>query len=191
MPNRKKRASGFCVSCGCTTATRFRNTVGGHIRRYSNPGAGRHRKIRDQVCGACYNRKETTTAPFVAKSRIKNAGNGLFANKDFGYGEIVCEYGGKILDERPRGESRYIICMQIGGETKYSDARYGGGPGRYINEHDSGQNNVRFCAVGGAICIKTVSKDYAVTNLGHRRKSKIAVKKGDEFYVSYGSEYWK
>jgi len=39
--------------------------------------------------------------------------------------------------------------------------------------------------------VKVVTKDYAMTNLGHPRQRKFGVKKDDEFYLSYGQLYWE
>lgn len=187
MP-RKYKAQGFCVTCGCTTSSRFRCALPGHIRRHEAPASRKQKQ--DQVCAKCYNRTTSEEAPYVAPSTIKGAGNGLFANRDYKYGEFVCKYGGQVYDQRPTTPSNYIIQIKIGRDLKYIDARYNGGPGRYINEHPTGKNNTKFCVIDGAVCVKTVTKNWAVTNLGRGNKSKIAVKSGAELFISYGDEYW-
>jgi hypothetical protein len=181
----KYRANGFCVSCGCRKATGYKNASSLHLHRYTPPAgySGKH----NQVCNRCAMRKISKSSPYVAVSNIKKAGNGLFAHRNFNYNEIVCTYTGTTYDSPPQNNSDYIVEFN----NMFIDGKLNGGLGRYINEHPQGLNNVRFSLANGSLVVRVVSKNYAMTHLGHDKSQKYGVTNGSEFYIGYGNSYWK
>jgi SET domain-containing protein len=119
----------------------------------------------------------------VKESRIPRAGKGLFAEKDYGKGEYVCDYNGTILwisDARKISKhapelASYFLHLN---NDIIIDARESTCLGRYIN-HAYPAN------------VKTLKND--ITQKVYIITSK-PVKKGEEFYLNYGgkySGYWK
>eukprot|EP01083_Nonionella_stella_P205893 749369_1 len=116
----------------------------------------------------------------VMPSTISMAGMGLFAAKDYHFGEIICEYTGKRLSFRQRwgvSDSTYVM----GGFAKFSaiDAKECLSVfGRYINDHsDMDRINSYF------LKIKDQFKALVVANRN--------ILKGEEIFASYGNIYWE
>lgn len=130
--------------------------------------------------------------PIVAPSTIPGAGQGLFADRDYLPGEIIAEYGGKILtgDEARYVDSDYLRAGDLLG-TWVIDGKdrlvltlllyepSSESLGKYINDaKGSGQApNVMMVAdqVNKKIFVKVGSR---------------GVCKGEEFFVRYGAGYW-
>jgi hypothetical protein len=137
-------------------------------------------------CSVC-NKNLKLPGPVIKRSTITNAGNGLYADKDYPWNARVTTYGGNIYatkDKIPKDQS-YILCkngVYINGKFNFGSNR-----GRYMNNPPKGTK---------ANCV------FGVTNVGHfveiktrkkppRTKNLIAVKKGEEFFLNYGSGYWR
>jgi uncharacterized protein len=118
----------------------------------------------------------------IKPSLVPNAGKGLFATRDFKKGEIIGNYTGDIVrvdqvsNDANLPRSAYILELT---ETLGIDAaRTNTAEGRMVNDaRKSGfKNNVRFSANQR----NKTAKLIALRN----------IKKGEEFLVSYGRNYW-
>lgn len=114
----------------------------------------------------------------VRKSRIKGAGYGLFATRDYQKGEFVTNYGGILRSQEAVDSSpcKYIFRDKWGFNW---DAEIYFDPeterGRWINDDLKGGNTF------------WVSREMRQPP---KIFTKTKVKKGEEFYLSYGPEYW-
>jgi hypothetical protein len=91
---------------------------------------------KDRLCSKCYISLKPNE-PSVKTSTIKNAGNGLFADRDYGYNELVCYYKGTVYTKRPGHRSNYILYkggFWIDGKTSFGKTK-----GRYINGTTKGK----------------------------------------------------
>ena len=118
-------------------------------------------------------------AVLVKPSTIPNAGNGLFAARDFAPGDTVCEYTGKVLtlvQALKAADSTYM--MGGFGLNVHLDAREcPESMGRYINDpRNPHRYNVEFKK------IKEARKALVVASR--------TIRKGEEIFASYGSSYW-
>lgn len=142
------------------------------------------------VCNLCYVRLRSDQ-PGVKRSTIPGAGNGLFANKDYAWGEVVTWYKGSIHVKRPQHESSYILYRDgvwIDGKKGFTD-----GLGRYINGTLNGRKpNVYFgyAKLGFDVPIRVFTKTMAKKK-GISTASPFGLKKNEEILVNYGSTYWK
>ena len=117
----------------------------------------------------------------IKTSKLRNAGNGLFATKNINKGEFVCWYFGALIEkdfiENGYYDSDYLLSnphsnLIIDAEDQNSCF------GRYINDSLSlKKNNCEF-----VFYTDTTSAGVIATK---------NVKKGDEFYMSYGLDYWR
>lgn len=123
---------------------------------------------------------ETNNDVEVKASSINNAGDGLFATKDFKKGDFICWYNGVFI-EPPVIENGYYdsdYLLKIPGSDLYIDAEdplscYG----RFINDGLSKKNsNCKFIDYDDV---------YAAGVIATRK-----IKQGDEIFVSYGHDYW-
>lgn len=121
----------------------------------------------------------STRGPSVQKSNLKKAGNGLFADKDYGKGAVVTKYGGALLSDSQvkRSASKYVMTDDHG---KHHDSRLVSNPdkekGRWINDPKGSSHEPNVEAI--------------TTNSGILIKTKRAIKSGEEFYLDYGDRYW-
>jgi hypothetical protein len=118
----------------------------------------------------------------IKSSLVPNAGKGLFANRNFKKGEVIGNYTGdivridKLSSDKNLPRSAYILELT---ETLGIDAaRTNTSEGRMVNDaRRSGfKNNVKFSA-----------------NQRNKTAKLIAlrtIKKGEEFLISYGRNYW-
>lgn len=119
----------------------------------------------------------------VKRSRIKGAGNGLFATSDIPKGECVAKFrfkngvsGAEVEALTPTAFLRryknvsptYVFYERT--HSTYWDATKGG-LAATINSNSGGQN-ARFDGAGNVIATQKIHK-------------------GQEIYVSYGRAYWK
>lgn len=133
----------------------------------------------------------TITHPFCAKhtkkmlglsvkpSKVKGAGYGLFAEKDFKKGQKIVEYTGEILtqdeyDERYLKDDMGSYGISLTEELVVDAARTDSGVARYACDfHGSGgMNNADYEDNGDTIWIVAVRK----------------IKAGEEIYTDYGED---
>jgi hypothetical protein len=128
----------------------------------------------------------------VSPSLLVDAGNGLFADKDFAPKDFITEYCGEYIDHneallrRSVGRDSHIRCVEslrlyIDG-FKNADCCIGHGGGAFANDpRDATLTNSRFCTVYDNRCAK-----YRVF-----LRAMCHIWRMDEVYVSYGRGYWK
>jgi hypothetical protein len=95
MPCQKR---GLCVTCGRVTSTRFHNVpdkAKAYIKEHLLVKT-KETRATPKVCHKCFYDLEEAK-PSVMKSTISRAGNGLFADRDYGFNEFVCWYSGVLL----------------------------------------------------------------------------------------------
>ena len=120
----------------------------------------------------------------IKQSTVANAGKGLFAARDFRRGEVVARYTGELVtmvdfNARKPFTSPYVLELsETGDGTVIDAARTNSAEGRMVNDaRGSGKRvNVRFS-------INQVNKTATL-------RAKHSIRKGDEFFVSYGKNYW-
>lgn len=109
---------------------------------------------------------------YVQKSTIPNAGNGLFAGKDFKAGQVIIPYEGERLTLKqkvaryPKDDAKYLLQL---GKDVFVDAAdpAKSNMARYANHKPLAQANAKLTARGNIT-------------------AKKAIKKGTEIFVSYG-----
>lgn len=193
---------GKCVLCGKTSSNRWCQCPENlYHRRLSAPGEISETALnKNQSCG-CHRKASTTPpeqeGPFVRRSTIRGAGNGLFADRDYKWGETIALYKGKIYADRTEvPKSDYVL--QRGGFWIDGRVHFGNtGLGRYINAVRAPQKpNVYFgrMTVGHTVPVKVFTRSEAKKRKlcsASRLRSDYAVLKGEEFLVSYGNGYWR
>lgn len=123
--------------------------------------------------------KYKCNSPFVEykKSRIENAGNGLFASCDFKKGDFITYMSGNLVSERPIDSS---YTLQVG--NAFLDGlripKKGKGMGSFINREDRKVRNAR------------KNCEFYIEEIGRKFTVYIRVikdvKAGDELYLTYG-----
>jgi hypothetical protein len=123
---------------------------------------------------------------YVKKSKIPNAGKGLWTDTDIKRGEVVCEYEGEKLTwkeclKRNEGQEGYGAYYFYINSKNCIDAQYAEWAlGRYANDAagfgrvDNLRNNAKYEIRKG--------KPYIIATR--------TIKSGTEIFVSYGKEYW-
>jgi hypothetical protein len=114
------------------------------------------------------------------RSRLPDAGDGLYATRNFAKGEVLGEYHGRVLTlyQAARLENRDYL-MGGFGINAHVDARFAlSSAARYVNDHfDPAKRNARFV------------KDK------HQKRAKLVamrpILRGEEVYASYGESYWR
>lgn len=125
-------------------------------------------------------------------STIPEAGNGLFATRDFENGQLVCEYTGKVLTfmQALKCEDKTYMMGGFGLNVHLDAKDCPDSMGRYINDpRNPALENVRFekrkdlkkAFVYATRYIKVCS----VTS------SSVIPQGGEELFVSYGESYWR
>jgi hypothetical protein len=126
----------------------------------------------------------------VKKSTIANAGFGLFATRDFPVTTAqvktkkfprLCKYEGEIIDydelQRRYGDELAPYTLRVN-QNKYIDARSTqSGVARYINSNTGPGLKKKYTAN----CKFNQNQWVVLTK---------SVKKGEEFFLSYGRQYW-
>lgn len=115
----------------------------------------------------------------IKKSTIADGGKGLFAARDYKKNEIIARYTGDLVrtdtNDNYQG-SRYVL--ELTQEVAIDAVRTNTAEGRMINDaRGSGhRNNARFS-------VNQVNKTAVL-------RAERNIKKGEEFFCSYGSSYW-
>ena len=114
-------------------------------------------------------------------SRIANAGDGLYATRDFAAGEVLGQYYGRVLSllQVMKLENRDYVMGGFGSINVHVDARFAlDSPARYVNDNfDTSALNARF------------------DKLKEQRRALLVatrpIKAGEEVYAAYGEAYWR
>jgi hypothetical protein len=115
----------------------------------------------------------------IKKSTIADGGKGLFAARDYKKNDVIARYTGDLVstdtDDNYQG-SMYVL--ELTQEVAIDAARTNTAEGRMINDaRGSGhRNNARFS-------VNQANKTAVL-------RAKRNIKKGEEFFCSYGSSYW-
>lgn len=132
------------------------------------------------------------TKVYVKPSQIPNGGNGLYAKQFLSKHEVICTYGGKLIDEAEAKycDPMYIASFEPGKGYKLSGDNEDGDLGHYANSihplYPSSfiQQNAKF---------RFQSKKYDMKQL-RGRFNVIATKDiqpHEEIFVNYGPGYWQ
>lgn len=124
----------------------------------------------------------STQSLFIKRSRLPNAGKGLFTRVDFMKGDRIVEYAGrrrKWKDVKHQdGHNGYLLRLN---RTTAIDARpKRSGKGRYANDAmglarvPGLRNNAEYLIYGNRVFIEATRN----------------IRKGEEIFVSYGKEFW-
>lgn len=177
----RPKKKGKCAICGRTTSTRWYPLTEDliHLVKFTS-------ERYKHICELDYTRTRNKDVPIVSRSTIPHAGNGLFADRDYKWNEIITYYDGKVYSPNEplpsnksyfKGCGRYIIDGRV---------NFGDGLGRYINCPKRGSKaNARwgFAGVGTRVAIRAMRKPKGC-------KNPIAIKAGEEIFICYGSGYW-
>lgn len=126
---------------------------------------------------------------FVQKSKIRNAGNGLFAKQGFCKGDLICTYGGHLVDiaDAKYIHPMYIVNFENGRGFKLVGDNQDGDCGHYANAvhpaDPSITQNAKFCINDDKVYLPNQRgrfNIYAVKD--------IAI--NEEIIVNYGEGYW-
>ena len=116
----------------------------------------------------------------IKPSRIPQAGNGLFSNRRFQKGELVCEYTGKVLTllQAIRTPDKTYMMGGFGLNVHLDAQECPESMGRYINDPRNPELlNVEFVKLRDARkALVVATRDIEVD---------------EELYVSYGEGYWR
>ena len=118
-------------------------------------------------------------SPFVEhkKSRIPNAGNGIFALRDFTEGDIITYMSGYLSSDKPK-DSSYTIHINQGYFDGLRVPKPNKGLGSFINREDRklrrGRKNCEFY-------VETIGRAFTIYI-----RMIADVKSGDELYITYG-----
>lgn len=173
------KKQGKCALCGVARSSRWYN-IPDHLKEQIKYESSK-------ICELDYTRNKQSNTPVVTKSTIPNAGNGLFADRDYKWNEIITYYDGKeyALDDPnlPEDKSYFKQCGRylIDGRVNFGNAL-----GRYINSPAKGSRvNVRWGStnLGTRIAIRALNKPKGC-------KDPIAIKAGQELFITYGPGYW-
>ncbi|KAJ8608267.1 hypothetical protein CTAYLR_007264 [Chrysophaeum taylorii] len=115
----------------------------------------------------------------VRRSRVADAGDGLFAKRRFKVGEVVCEYRGRVLSlvQALRLPNRDYLMGGFGLNVHIDASEAYAVPGRYINDNDPDLLNAEF---------RKLPKLRKATVVAIR-----PIEAGDEIYAAYGASYWR
>ena len=115
----------------------------------------------------------------VRRSKLKGAGDGLFALRPFKEGDKICDYRGQVLSLRKALEAEnrdYIMCLGLNCHVDASNAF--DVPGRYVNDNfDTTHLNAEF---------RKQKHLFKATLVATK-----SINVGDEIYASYGQAYWR
>jgi hypothetical protein len=131
----------------------------------------------------CKNHLLSQLGLFIDKSQIPNSGLGLFSNRFFRKGDIICDYRGqKILNTTVSKDNKYILEI----DKKYS-----------IDGEPSTCNFGRFANMARTkdTELKTGKKLKNNSQITNAKPPNIVATRiihpGDEILLSYGRVYWK
>lgn len=147
----------------------------------ANTKSGNQCRRRTLKGAYCFMHMQALLGLRIKMSTIPNAGNGLFAARDFRAGEEVCKYTGDISHdpEVDHGGSRYVTCVNPSCVTTIDAARTNTHYGRFINapRGTRRRTNCRWVNNQAGQTVRIVTTK--------------PVKKGDEFLIGYGVHYWE
>jgi len=132
-----------------------------------------------------YYPKQQATRPVVRQSSIPGAGKGLYADRDYKSKEFVAYYRGVMKDQEDK-ESDRVYAWHFPGGYFLDAGDVENSVARYVNSPDqSHRKNVkrRYHKLDHPV----VGKYYEDLMWYETTKP---VKKGEEFFISYGPGFW-
>ena len=184
------KKNGKCLSCGTTRCTQW-HPVSPDIEQYIDLSKWTPPR-KKQVCHVCRVRLHGNK-PIVKRSTIRAAGNGLFADRDYKWGEVITMYTGKVYSSRGDVPPKSNYVLFRGGFWIDGRTSFGTGLGRYINGTRGGRKpNVYFgyTKLGLEVPIKVLTKSMAKKK-GISTQGEFGLLKNQEIFISYGCGYWK
>lgn len=127
---------------------------------------------------------------FCDSSKIEGAGRGLFAKQAIKKGEVVCTYGGQLVDGADAAymDPTFIVSWQPGKGFKLLGDDIDGDLGHFANSiHPDNQNIVQNAKFNLDTRHKKVL-EYGRARFDIVAKTDIA--EGEEIIVNYGAFYW-
>ena len=127
--------------------------------------------------------KDEAELVYVGKSKIKGAGNGLFAKQDIKKGTKLGYYAGKYLNQMQYDKIKEENCSYVW--------QVNTNPNRYVDSRLCKKAILRY--VNGAITkdqMKNVNVEPYTYNGKLYYRTIKNVKKGTEFLIDYGDYYW-
>lgn len=126
---------------------------------------------------------------YVKKSQLPKAGKGLFADKEYRRGDIVCEYAGEVVtwaECEKRAEKGYGGYVFFISKHHCVDAYFTKWAlGRFANDARG---------VGRVSGLRN-NAQYQVKRRNGERKvyivASMTIHPGDEIFVHYGDDYWR
>ena len=134
----------------------------------------------------CFQHTKQKKGLQVKKSKIKNAGLGLYATKDFQKGQKIADYGGVVVsysqyEKNPSGYGIHINKKEVldGKSTQSGLARYA--------------NNCRKANKQKGECVRNKAKIKVNTRTKKGTlRATAKIKKGEEIFTSgYGEKWWE
>lgn len=140
---------------------------------------GKQCRARTKRGQYCFAHRRLLCGTRITRSRIKGAGMGLVATKDFKPDETIGLYTGEL---RYGGGGSYYLALRLaGGEANIDAARTNTGDGRWVNDPRGMVPRVRpNCELAGP----AGSMQARVRAIRH-------IKAGEEFFLAYGQGYWR
>eukprot|EP00029_Vermamoeba_vermiformis_P002155 TRINITY_DN1253_c0_g1_i1.p1 TRINITY_DN1253_c0_g1~~TRINITY_DN1253_c0_g1_i1.p1 ORF type:complete len:210 (-),score=5.98 TRINITY_DN1253_c0_g1_i1:243-872(-) len=172
-------SKGFCISCGASKSSKFRLAPAKWEAFYQFSNEERHEK-KKRICSKCYLKlSKACKASTISDEQVSLAtkctdlntinqvrtivkpspigGNGLFALRDFVKGEVVAQYGGRILSpEDFKGkDSSYFRFIGLSKENGVIDGKYkfGDALGRCVQSPFALWRSAKFTLDEGWACI--------------------------------------
>jgi hypothetical protein len=130
--NMSNKTRGYCVCCRRQSSPQWHpsNEETDPYRKTNIPE--RYEKA-NKVCHKCF-KDLKANEPSNKRSDIPRAGNGLFANRDYKFGETITFYGGKVYTDRKNvPKSSYYVLSRggffIDGRVNFCKAK-----GRWVQQ---------------------------------------------------------
>jgi SET domain-containing protein len=160
-------------------------TVRECVRCRSNKSSGgRCSRNTCKYAKHCWQHTNSSKKLKIADSHIEEAGVGLYTLKPIRKGRIITPYGGELMasDEFELDPSEYAVHITkhlvLDGRSTQS------GLGRYVNDCRTEDRQAGDC--GGNNAKIAVNRQQRTANIKATRN----IRRGEEIFASYGSEYW-
>ncbi len=138
----------------------------------------------------------------IGKSGIPNSGDGLFALRDFEPNEIIIEYGGKRVPAKEYRKGKGTYGIELSSKMVVDAKSTQSNLGRWANHCRAQDKRKKHCKGNNAFfslfrgnkrrgkrAMINVRADYEDRPASEVRKG--GIKKGEEIFVNYGSDYWR
>lgn len=135
----------------------------------------------------CFQHTELKRGLVVRKSKIRGAGQGLFAAKTFRSDQKITKYGGEVIDGKQFEPSKSTYGVQITNDKVLDGRSTQSGLGRYANDCRAPNKRNRECKGTNA----RISYNSRTRTASVKVKRGKTIRPGDEVYVAYGRSYWQ